>query len=145
MSVRPVAGPEELELALAIRERVFVDEQHVPLELERDEYDALAHHWLAWLDGEPVGTARLVELPGNIGKIGRVAVLPQARGAGLGRQLMEALLHHASGLELILDAQLEVIPFYEKLGFVAEGEIFQDAGILHRRMRRSGGAVEPLP
>lgn len=130
----------DLEEALEIRHRVFVLEQGVPVEEERDELDAVALHLLARVDGTPAGTARMVLDPRqHTGKIGRVAVLPAFRSRGVGRELMEALALRAldRGLvELYLDAQVPVIPFYERLGYRAEGPEFLDAGILHRRMRR---------
>ena len=127
--------------AMRIRFAVFVDEQRVSAELEPDEYDAVALHLLA-LDprtGEAVGTARVVDKGDGVAKIGRVAVLAPYRGIGAGRALMEFALERArrAGLTLaVLDAQVPVIPFYERLGFVAEGPVFDDAGIPHRRMTR---------
>ncbi|MDO6459745.1 GNAT family N-acetyltransferase [Granulosicoccaceae sp. 1_MG-2023] len=122
------------EALSAIRMTVFVDEQKVPEELELDEEDADAVHALA-LDGDlPVGTARL--LPD--GRIGRMAVLKSHRGSGVGAALLRALIdlaaqrgHH----ELVLNAQLQAIGFYEHLGFCAYGGEFDDAGIPHRAMR----------
>lgn len=118
----------------AVREAVFVREQGVPLELEWDGLDAAAVHVLAeGADGTPMGTGRL--LPD--GHIGRVAVLPRWRGRGVGRALVAALIEIARrrGLTRVhLSAQTHALPFYEGLGFVAEGEAFMDAGIPHRHM-----------
>uniref|UniRef100_UPI0028A0E6EF GNAT family N-acetyltransferase n=1 Tax=Paracoccus sp. TaxID=267 RepID=UPI0028A0E6EF len=104
---------------------------------ERDAYDDEAMHFLAWLDGEPVGTARVI-LKGEIGKIGRVAVLPQARGTGLGAGLIRAALdalRQQPGVDrAVLGAQTHAIGFYEKLGFAAYGPQYLDAGIPHRDM-----------
>lgn len=139
LRVRRIVEPEDLARAFAIREAVFVLEQQVPLEEERDLDDSRAVHVLALLGEDAVGTGRLVQKDEGRGKIGRIAVLGRARGSGIGRALMEAL--HAEGRilglgEVFLDAQVPVIPFYERLGYVAEGERFLDAGIWHRRMRR---------
>lgn len=126
-----------LDLALAVRQAVFVDEQAVPLELEIDGKDGEAWHILALKDGHAIGTARL--FAGPVVQIGRVAILPQYRGRSLGMQLMAAAHRLAADLgagEIALDAQTHVIPFYERLGYVAEGPVFLDAGIDHRRMRR---------
>lgn len=126
---------DDRSAALAIRHRVFVEEQGVPVEEEQDAYDAEAVHVLVTVDGVPAGTARMVGA-----KIGRVAVLPEYRGRGLGGALMACLTAEARrrGLEeLVLDAQVQVIPFYERLGYRAEGPEFMDAGIRHRRMRRA--------
>jgi predicted GNAT family N-acyltransferase len=116
---------------------VFVDEQKVPPWEEMDEFDETADHFAVIVNGSIVGTARIVDKGGKVGKIGRVAVLREHRGKGLGRELMESVLTSARGRfgELTLDAQLGVIPFYESLGFTAEGNTFIDAGIEHRRMR----------
>lgn len=128
----------DFETALTIRHRVFVVEQHVPEDLEHDDEDAHAYHVLARLVGQPVGTGRLLEKPGGQGKIGRMAVLPEARGHAVGRALVEALMARARArglVEVFLDAQAQAIGFYEKLGFVGEGDRFMDAGIEHLRMR----------
>jgi len=130
--------PTDREACFAIRKSVFVEEQNVPLELEMDEYDETATHFLL-RDGEtPLATARLLEKHG-LAKIGRVAVLREARGRGLGLAVMQAVLDEArrQGFkEAILDSQTYAIPFYERLGFAAEGEEFDDAGIPHFLMRR---------
>ena len=122
-----------------LRLEVFVTEQHVPIELEIDEYDKTAVH-LAALEGDQViGTARLIETGGDLIKIGRVAVAIPARQSGVATALMHRALEYATNhgiTEAVLDAQVTVIGFYERLGFVAEGEIFDDAGIDHIRMRR---------
>lgn len=121
------------EAASQIRRVVFIDEQHVPQQEEWDGRDADCLHFLALLNDEPVGTARL--LPD--GHIGRVAVLRSARGAGIGYQLMEATLdaaRSAGHTHAALSAQLHALAFYERLGFVAHGEVFMDAGIPHREM-----------
>jgi predicted GNAT family N-acyltransferase len=123
----------------AVRTEVFVHEQNVPLELELDEYDAVATHFLMRDGtGTPIATARLVNKYGKA-KIGRVAVVQSVRGQGLGLLLMQAVLEEAKRQgfsEAILDSQTYAIPFYERLGFVAEGDEFDDAGIPHFLMRR---------
>lgn len=130
-----------LQEAFAIRRAVFCGEQRVPEELELDEYDADAWHFLVFSDGVPVATARLVNKQGAA-KIGRVAVRAAYRGRGLGVKVMEIAMHAARELRLdpiILDAQVTVIPFYERLGFTAHGGVFDDAGIPHRHMTRPSG------
>lgn len=121
---------------MAIRRQVFVQEQHVPEELEQDEHDATALHLLVTLDGRPVGTARLL-IDGAEGRIGRVAILPDCRGTGAGAALMRAALDElrARGVTTArLGAQTHALRFYEKLGFTAYGPIYDDAGIPHRDM-----------
>jgi predicted GNAT family N-acyltransferase len=131
----------DLERCLQVRWVVFVEEQRVPPELERDALDAEAIHVLATgAGGEAIGTGRLVLKGDGVGKIGRVAVLPAARGAGVGAALMDRLTTEAQrrGLrEIVLDAQESAISFYLRLGYQEEGERFLDAGIWHRRMRRA--------
>ena len=121
------------EHASRIRRVVFIDEQQVAQEEEWDGRDTECLHFLATLNGEPVGTARL--LPD--GHIGRVAVLSSARGTGIGYQLMEAVIkaaREAGHPHAALSAQLHALAFYERLGFVAHGDVFMDAGIPHREM-----------
>jgi predicted GNAT family N-acyltransferase len=117
----------------AIRSRVFIDEQGVPEELEWDGLDASAMHAKATsLTGEAIGTARL--LPD--GQIGRMAVLRQWRGVGIGTAMLQCLIAHAAEKErLFLNAQTSAESFYRRNGFEAEGEIFMEAGIPHIRMR----------
>ncbi|MDF1813281.1 MAG: GNAT family N-acetyltransferase [Verrucomicrobiales bacterium] len=121
---------------LAVRTKVFVEEQNVPASMEVDEYDEVSIHVLALdPDDNPIGTARL--LPA--GKIGRVAVLKEWRKSGVGRAMMIRLIEIAKqrgDTELILHAQTWTIPFYRSLGFTAEGDEFDEAGIPHRKMRR---------
>lgn len=123
--------------AYSIRKAVFIEEQGVPKELELDEFDSLAMHILAYQSGQCVGTARLVNLGDGQAQIGRMAVLASYRGQGIGRQLLEKLLLNAKAegfSKLILHAQLTALPFYEKLGFVANGPVYEEAGIPHRNM-----------
>lgn len=139
--VRTCATEEDRAASMKIRFTVFVDEQNVPPELEPDEYDTDALH-LLMIEPEgrtAIGTARIVDKGNGIAKIGRVAVLKAWRGGGRGDRLMRAALEAAKAggyTTAILDAQTYVIPFYEKLGFLAEGPEFDDAGIPHRRMSR---------
>ena len=138
MPIEVLAVPApDLDDCLAIRARVFIEEQGVPLELEIDGLDPQALHVLALNDGRPVGTARMRPVEGHA-KVERVAVLAEARGTGAGRALMEALHGHDRRLglpEIELHAQVQVIGFYERLGYRAFGPMFLDAGIEHRAMR----------
>lgn len=122
----------------ALRHEVFVIEQTVPTELEIDEYDADAIH-LAVLDGsEVIGTLRIVVM-NDVAKVGRVAVKQVWRRQGTGKKAMQRAMRHMRDLgcaTMTLDAQADVIPFYEGLGFVAYGDLFMDAGIPHKKMSR---------
>ena len=123
-----------------LRRVVFIEEQGVSEAEELDGLDEAAIHLLALDGGRPVGTARLL-VRGATGKIGRVCVLPEARGTGLGAALIRAALAELRGMpgvaEAYLGSQSHATGFYEKLGFAVEGEEFLDAGIPHRHMRRA--------
>jgi len=118
----------------AIRETVFIHEQGVPVELEWDGLDSSCAHVLAWNDREEaIGTARMQQN----GTIGRMAVLKDWRGRGVGRALLQTLLELAvrQGLPRVtLSAQTHALGFYERAGFHVIGEPFMDAGIPHRKM-----------
>lgn len=132
------AGPDDMEAVLEIRRIVFIVGQDVPEHEERDGKDNEAIHLIAFEGETPVGTARLL-LQDDYGKIGRVAVLAETRGKGLGKGIMLAALEElrAEGMaKAKLAAQTHALGFYEALGFVAEGPEFLDAGILHRNMTR---------
>jgi predicted GNAT family N-acyltransferase len=125
-----------------IRLEVFVDEQGVPPELEMDELDAEAVHVLATVEGDPVGTGRLVLLEDGNARIGRMAVLRAQRSQGVGSAVLTALVEQARQRGVctaVLAAQLHAIPFYERGGFTAYGEEFEEAGILHRMMSKQIG------
>jgi ElaA protein len=126
----------DLPTCWALRRSVFIEEQAVPEELEVDGLDGEALHVLATLDDRPVGTARVL-LKGDTGKIGRVCVLRDERGQGIGAALIRAAVEELRrrGLRTArLGSQTHAIPFYEGLGFLAEGPIYDDAGIPHRDM-----------
>ncbi|MCK9686328.1 YbgC/FadM family acyl-CoA thioesterase [Scleromatobacter humisilvae] len=138
-----VGGWSELGAeAQAIRTAVFVDEQKVPLALERDAADLVAVHALARNRlGLAVGTGRLLAAggPGHPARIGRMAVSRGLRGANIGRELLEALMATAGrrgDREVMLHAQVSAIGFYRRAGFLAHGEPFDEAGIGHLEMRR---------
>lgn len=131
---------QDVPTCQALRRVVFIDEQGVSEADEVDGLDGRAIHLLAWDGACPVGTARLL-LKHPVGKIGRVCVLPEARGLGLGAALITAaldVLREQPGIgEAYLGSQSQATGFYEKLGFAVEGEEFLDAGIPHRHMRRA--------
>ncbi|MGR4069000.1 GNAT family N-acetyltransferase [Billgrantia sp. C5P2] len=132
--IREGSWAELGEAASEIRRVVFIEEQQVPLEEEWDGRDNACRHFLAVRGDTALGTARL--LPD--GHIGRVAVLREARGLGIGVALMQAAIASARRLghaQVELAAQTHALAFYENLGFVSFGDIFMDAGIPHRNMR----------
>lgn len=117
-----------------IRTAVFIEEQHVPPELEWDGLDHAALHLLAFnADGEAVGCARIL----SGGVIGRMAVLAPWRGRGVGMALLSNALqvcHERGWRDIRLSAQIHAIAFYEKAGFIGCSEEYLDAGIPHRDM-----------
>jgi predicted GNAT family N-acyltransferase len=127
----------DIAACLAIRRAVFIEEQGVSEADEVDGHDDQAVHLVAMQDGIAVGTARIL-ITGDTGKIGRVAVLQQVRGAGLGAALVRAAvaeLRATSGIATAkLGAQTHALGFYEQLGFAATGPVYLDAGIEHRDM-----------
>ena len=131
--VRIADWTEDKEQLSTIRRQVFIIEQQVPEELEWDEFDETATHFIASIDGDVVGTARLK----TDGQIGRMAVLKPFRNRGIGSRLLKLAQDIAQDRhyrKLYLHAQVEAIPFYEKHGFSTEGDVFYEANIPHRGM-----------
>lgn len=143
-TVQPIGYEDGLPALRQVRETVFVQEQGVPLALEWDELDPLCHHVIARDDGgHPIGTGRLT--PRHT--IGRMAVLADWRGRGVGDALLRALVAQARGLgwrELSLHAQVAAIGFYARHGFLPFGERFMEAGIAHQSMRLLVDAPNPV-
>lgn len=149
--VAPVQGEADLAQAMAIREVVFIEEQHVPESIEHDAEDARAFHVLAFDGGHAVGTGRLVERTktpsehsGRWGQIGRMAVLSSYRGKGVGRAILEALEVEARRRALdgiVLNAQVHAHVFYVNAGYADVGPIFEEAGMPHVEMRKDLSAV----
>ena len=142
---RPVRPAGNIQVRLAgwsgdqseirrIRTLVFIEEQEIPEDEEFDDADPSAIHVLAHHGNvEAIGTARLLDYK----KIGRVAVMRNWRGRGIGKAMILFLMQvaRANGAPSVeLDAQVYAIPFYEKLGYRVKGEEFMDAGIPHRKM-----------
>ncbi|MGH0033578.1 MAG: GNAT family N-acetyltransferase [Myxococcota bacterium] len=136
--------PPDFAHCVAIRTQVFVQGQGVSMEEEIDGLDPECVHLLARVDAAPVGTARLRRKGGDA-KAERVAVLEVHQRAGIGSALMRALESEARRMRLprvILHAQLRAVPFYESLGYVAFGPVFDEAEIPHRKMERRLGTAE---
>ncbi|MFI1656895.1 GNAT family N-acetyltransferase [Streptomyces sp. NPDC020472] len=149
-AVREALGDEDREACFAVRREVFVEEQGVPRELEYDTYDETAVHVLAVrADGVPLGTGRLLHgadatgrtgADASVGFLGRLAVTKAARGLGVGAALVRAVedVARERGLSAVdLHAQTHALGFYERLGYVAYGPEFPDAGMPHRAMRKA--------
>ena len=116
-----------------IRREIFINEQWFAESDEWDDDDAVSVHALVTLNREPVGTGRL----NPDGKIGRIAVKAGLRGRGIGALILRQLLHeayHRGVREPYLHAQVQAVPFYQKLGFRTQGDVFDEVGVLHVRM-----------
>jgi predicted GNAT family N-acyltransferase len=141
MGVRVQLMPwgEAQAVAAPLRFAIFVGEQNVPAGIELDDMDEKSLHAVAYDDaGKAIGTGRL--LPE--GRIGRMAVVKDWRRRGVGADLLEALVAEARrrGIkEVTLSAQLQAAEFYREHGFVAEGKVYEEAGILHQAMKRTLG------
>lgn len=124
--------------ASKVRHEVFIDEQHIQLELEQDQADASAMHVLVRNRlGLTVATGRVLQRSPGISQIGRLVVLRELRGSTLGRTALQALLQVASQRgdhEVMLHAQRSAAGFYARLGFVPRGDPFDEAGIVHIEM-----------
>lgn len=133
-----VGSFEELgPIVIPIREQVFVVEQGVPPEIERDDRDAVSQHVVVVEDGLFVGTGR-IDLEHD-GKIGRLAVLERSRNRNFGTLIMRALEEIAMREDLVsvwLHSQIAVVPFYQHLGYAEDGDEFTEAGISHIPMRK---------
>ncbi len=147
IAIQQVSWKAQSSLLSSIRRRVFMEEQGVPESEEWDGLDDSARHFLALApSGEAIGTARLViegineDRHATAYHIGRVAVLPSWRYQGVGSSLMQAALRWCRqdalplGATVQLNAQVDRLSFYQRLGFIAEGEVFMDAGIPHKAM-----------
>jgi predicted GNAT family N-acyltransferase len=134
IELRPATWEDDRTALQCVRRSVFIEEQGIPESEEWDDVDRAARHVLAVTENrDAVGTGRLEPT----GKIGRVAVLPQYRGTGVGSLIMGHLVNHATELgftRVYLHAQAAAAGFYERLGFRAEGPEFDEVGIPHVRM-----------
>lgn len=120
-----------------LREVVFVNEQNVPIEIEMDEFDNTAVHFLLLEDSNPVATGRVIN-EGSTASIGRVAVLKEHRGKGTGAFLMKEMIAHCKKQgfkKVVLGAQEYAIGFYEKLHFEVCSDRYMDANIPHFKMQ----------
>ena len=136
MNARIVSYDDYYEQIREVRDEVFINEQSVPESIEVDGLDPDAIHAIVFDNETVVGTGRM--LPD--GHIGRMAVTAQYRGNGIGKLMLEALVGEAVKLnisEVWLSSQCHAKGFYEKMGFVAIGDIYKEAQIDHVKMKRS--------
>lgn len=123
-----------------IRQRVFIEEQNVPEEIEKDGKDMESTLFLALHNEKPVGTCRMRMIDVQTAKAERIAVITEARGTGAGRKLIEALEEEAKSQgakQIVMSAQTHALPFYKKLGYQTVGELFFEADIEHIQMKKN--------
>ena len=138
--VKSAELPQELTEIQVIRHLVFQEEQGVALSLDFDGQDETSEQIIAYLDNQPVGTARIRYLDSKTAKIERLAVLSIARGQGIGKKIMEhalAVVAEKNIQEVVIHAQEYIKGLHQQLGFQEEGERFEEAGIPHVKMRKS--------
>ena len=139
--IKKITSSEDIQIALDIRYKVFVEEQDVPFEDEREGFDPESHHYLVYIKKQPVGAARWRYTDNGI-KLERFAVLEEFRGHGLGKALVQYIVNDLpAGKRIYLHAQIQVVEFYIKLGFQKIGDLFDESGIDHYEMEIKKGRV----
>ena len=136
--------PEDFSAMRSVRIAVFQIEQGIDPELDFDGQDESSDQIIAYLDNQPIGTARIRYLDDTTAKIERLAVLPIARGKGIGKLIMEKAIELAAKKkigEVIIHAQKYIQVLHQKLGFEPEGAAFEEAGIPHVKMRKKLGST----
>ena len=135
--VKKIADIRDLDAAFTIREKVFVEEQHVPPDEEYDTYDKTAQHYLATYHGVPAGAARWRPTENGV-KLERFAVLAAYRNQQVGSAVLQAVLQDVlaahPGAPIYLHAQVAALPFYARHGFRPVGEQFSECDIWHYKM-----------
>ncbi len=140
LRIEKITDKALLQEAFAIRDQVFVQEQHVDPTMERDVFETSSHQFIALQNGLAVGTARWRVTDFGV-KLERFAVLPEMRGKGIGQALITAVLQdikadpEASDKIKYLHAQLPAVGLYEKFGFVKVGDMFEECEIEHFKMQ----------
>lgn len=139
LEIKKAISEEEIKGALFVRKKVFVDEQGIDINIERDNHDWKdATHVVAVIDGNFVGTARFISTKDGA-KIQRMAVLPEYRNNGLGGKILEKLLEliKEQGFKRVyFSAQETAENFYKKFGFSSYGDVFEEVGLPHIMMEK---------
>lgn len=139
MEVKVVSNEQELQDAYSVRKQVFITEQNVPAEIEIDEHETEAAHFVLYQNGNTIGAGRFRVID-NIGKVERICVLKEYRSNGCGQVIMNKIEEYAfqNGITTLkLNAQTHAIPFYSRLGYTIVSEEFLDAGIPHKTMKKN--------
>ncbi|MEG0405963.1 MAG: GNAT family N-acetyltransferase [Acinetobacter sp.] len=122
--------------AKLIRTQVFIVEQHIPEAEEWDDHDAISQHFVIYDQDHPIATARLLQNH----SVGRVAVVKAYRGQGIGRMIMLEIITYAQQQarpHLRLSSQIHAVSFYQQLGFIVQGDEYDECGIPHIEMTMS--------
>ena len=122
--------------AKLIRTQVFIVEQHIPEAEEWDDHDAISQHFVIYDQDHPIATARLLQNH----SVGRVAVVKAYRGQGIGRMIMLEIIAYAQQQarpHLQLSSQIHAVSFYQQLGFIVQGDEYDECGIPHIEMTMS--------
>jgi predicted GNAT family N-acyltransferase len=136
LNIRKAENRTDFSNLFEVRKKVYVEELNVPRELEFDEFDEKALHFIIEVNGIVIGTARLV-VSGFDGNIGRVCLLKNFRRKGLGTKLIKSIIDYSIDIglnRLIIEAKVEAVSFYEKIGFATDGIQYLEVGVPHRKM-----------
>ncbi|MBB6453074.1 putative GNAT family N-acyltransferase [Salirhabdus euzebyi] len=136
MNIKIVTTDQEMNDAYFVREVVFIKEQHVPADLEIDEFDQEATHFVGYENNEPVAASRLRFIE-EYGKLERICVLKDFRGKQYGKQIIQAMereIKHSGYKKAKLNAQTHAEGFYHSIGYETVSDEFMDAGIPHVTM-----------
>lgn len=140
MNIKIARSEQEKKDAILVRRNVFIKEQNVPPELEIDEHELDAVHFIGYNDkNEPIAASRLRWING-LGKLERICVLKQHRGKSYGKQMivkMESVIKQNGLTKAMLHSQTHAKEFYEQLGYVVNSKQFMDAGIPHVKMEKN--------
>ncbi len=138
--IKIVRSKSDLNDAQNVRSGVFTVEQGIDRSIEQDGFDDCCDHIVAYLEGEAVGTVRIHYISDQQAKIERLAVKAETRGQKIGYKIMEKALNFLAEKnikEIFLDSQYHAKSFYEKFGFKQIGDVFDEVGIVHVKMKKT--------
>jgi len=136
LTIKKVNNKNDFEKVIDIRKNVFIKEQNVPYDIEIDGLDSTSEHFIAYLNDETIGCAR-IRTEKSVAKLERIAVIKKYRGKGFGTKLTKFLIEYCKKErfdEIVLHSQTQVVDFYRKLGFKTRGKTFFEADIEHIEM-----------
>jgi predicted GNAT family N-acyltransferase len=140
ITTKIIVPPNSYEDAKVVRRIVFQKEQGIDGELDFDGNDDTATHVVAYYEKKPIGTGRIRKIADTSAKIERVAVVKDKRKMGIGKLIMKTMDEYLEKSEIntvTLDAQVHAKSFYESLGYVQKGEVFEEVGIPHVVMTKN--------